>query len=109
MTEIALDFIFWAGIFAAFSPLLVSLLKNIGSDWPLRAKQATAGVMALIGSFLAFGVAEGWTSIALNDFSGFWQPLIIGLIGIFGVQYATYMAIWKDTAVETKLADVGTA
>lgn len=107
MTEIAIDFLFVSSVFAFVSPLIVSLLKNIGGEWPTRAKQAIAVVMAIIGSFIAVGVSAGWSAIDFGDWAGFWQPLIIGIGGIFGVQYATYMAIWKDTAVEAKLADVG--
>lgn len=107
MTEIAIDFLFVASVFAFVSPLIVSLLKNIGGAWPQWAKQATAVVMAIIGSFIAVGVSAGWSAINLTDFVGFWQPLIIGVGGIFGVQYATYMAIWKGTTVETAVAEVG--
>ena len=107
MTEIAIDFLFVASVFAFISPLIVSLLKNIGGTWPDSAKTGTAVVMALIGSFIAFGVSAGWSSIALNDWVGFWQPLFIGIGGIFTVQYATYKAIWKDTAIETSVAEVG--
>jgi hypothetical protein len=107
MTEIAIDFLFISTLFAAISPLIVSLLKNIGGAWPKLAKQATAVAMAIIGSFIAVGVSAGWSAINLGDWSGFWQPLIVGVGGIFAVQYASYMAIWKDTTVETKLADVG--
>lgn len=107
MTEIAIDFAFIASVFALVSPLIVSLLKDIGGNWSRVAKQATAFVMALIGSFVAFGVSQGWSSVVLGDWVGFWQPLIIGVLGIFGIQYATYMGIWKDTAIETAVAEVG--
>ena len=63
--------------------------------------------MALIGSFIAVGVSAGWSAIALNDWVGFWQPVIVGVGGIFAVQYATYMAIWKDTRIEEAAAKVG--
>lgn len=108
MTEIAVDFLFWAGVFATVSPLIVSLLKNVGREWSLRAKQATAAVMAVIGSVFAYAVSMGLDSVALDDFAGFWQPLVIGVVGIFAAQYASYMAIWDDTKVEKALAKVGT-
>jgi len=107
MTEIAVDFLFWAGVFATVSPLVVSLLKNVGREWSLKAKQATAGLMAVIGSVLAYAVSVGLSSVQLDDFTGFWQPLIIGVVGIFAVQYASYMAIWNDTKVEKALTKVG--
>lgn len=109
MEAIAVDFLFWAGAFATVSPLIVSLLKNIGRDWSLKAKQATAGVMAVIGSVFAYAVSIGLDSVVLDDWSGFWQPLVIGVIGIFAVQYASYMAIWNDTKVEKAAAKVGAA
>lgn len=97
MNEMAIDFLFVAGVWALFSPLLVSALKNIGGEWPNGAKQATAVAMAVLGSVVAFGISAGWSTIALNDWVGFWQPLIIGVAGIFGTQYASYMAIWNET------------
>lgn len=108
MTEIAIDFLFWAGIFASVSPLIVSLLKNIGREWTLKTKQAVAVVMAVIGSVFAYAVSAGLDSVQLDDFAGFWQPLVIGVVGIFAAQYASYMAIWSDTKVEKALAKVGT-
>lgn len=107
MTEIAVDFLFVASVFAFVSPLIISLLKNIGGEWPERVKQALAMLMALIGSVIAVGVSSGWSAIALNDWAGFWQPLIVGVGGIFAVQYATYMAVWKDTRIEVAAAGVG--
>ena len=108
METIAIDFLFIAGVWALFSPLLVSGLKNIGGDWPTGAKQATAVAMAILGSFVAFGVSAGWSTIALNDWVGFWQPLIIGVAGIFGTQYASYMAIWNETKVLAIAEKLGT-
>jgi hypothetical protein len=108
MESTTIDFLFVAGLWALFSPLLVSLLKNIGGSWSTGAKKATAFGMAVLGSVIAFGISAGWSTIALNDFAGFWQPLIIGVAGIFGTQYASYMAIWNETKVLSAAEAVGT-
>jgi len=105
--ETIIDFTFWAGIWALFSPLLVSLFKNIGGSWPTLAKQGLALIMALLGSVFAYSVSAGWGDVALNDFEGFWQPLVIGVVGIFGTQYASYMGIWANTKVLAAAENVG--
>lgn len=92
----SVDFLFIAGVWAFIAPLLISVLKNIGGEWPTQAKQGTALLMAVLGSFVAVGTSAGWSSIDLS--SGlFWQVLVIGIAGIFSTQYASYKAIWRDT------------
>jgi hypothetical protein len=109
METVAVDFLFISGLWALFSPLLVSALKNVGGSWPTGAKQALAIVMALVGSVVAYGMSAGWASIDLADWAGFWQPLTIGVAAIFGTQYASYMAIWNDTKVMAVAEGLGTS
>lgn len=92
----SVDFLFIAGVWAFIAPILISMLKNIGGEWPVQIKQGVALLMAVLGSFVATGTAAGWSSIDLTN-GLFWQILIIGIAGIFSVQYASYMAIWRDT------------
>ncbi len=103
----ALDFLFVAGLWALFSPLAVSLLKNVGGTWPQGAKQALAFGMALLGSVVAVGQAAGFTQIDLSDIDGFWKPLVVGVAGILGTQYVSYVSIWEGTKVETVAASLG--
>ncbi len=92
----SVDFLFIAGVWAFIAPLLISVLKNIGGEWPAQAKQGVALLMAVLGSFVAVGVSAGWSNIDLT--SGlFWQVLVIGIAGIFSVQFASYKALWRDT------------
>ncbi len=92
----SVDFLFIAGVWAFIAPLLISVLKNIGGEWPAQAKQGVALLMAVLGSFVAVGTSAGWSNVDLS--SGlFWQILIIGVAGIFSTQYASYKAIWRTT------------
>jgi len=104
-----IDFLFWSGLFALVSPLFISTLKNIGGTWSSGAKQATAVLMALLGSVFAFGISAGWGDISLSDVEGFWKPLTIGVAGIFGTQYAAYMSIWNKTKVLKLVESLGTS
>jgi hypothetical protein len=65
--------------------------------------------MALVGSFIAYGISAGWETVNLGDFEGFWQPLVVGVAGIFAVQYASYKGIWNDTKVMAVADSLGTS
>lgn len=110
MTDLStttLDFLYVAGLWSLASPLLVSVLKNLGGSWSLGAKQFSAVAMAVLGSVFAFGLSAGWESIALNDLDGFWKPLVIGVSGIFATQYAAYQAIWNGTKINSVAESIG--
>ena len=99
MESISADFVGWAALFAVLSPLIVSLLKHIGWEWSRGVKQRVAVAMALVGSFVIFGATAGWNTINVYDLDNFWLPLIVGMTGIFSVQYASYKVIWQGTKV----------
>ncbi len=107
--ELNFDFIFWAGLFAAAAPLLISFLKNLGFVWPGWFKSAVAVVMALLASFFATGMSLGWDALVFSSLDMFWMPLIGGMVFTFGAQYASYMAFWRPdwNGLETAAAGVG--
>lgn len=103
-------FLFVASLFAMVSPLLISFVKNLGFNWPEWLKNVFAVIMALVGSFIAYGSAAGWTDIPFGDVSMFWTPLIIGMVLVFAEQLATYSGFWKPdwNGAETWTAKLGT-
>ena len=102
-------FLLVASLFAVISPLVISFVKNMGFTWPEWLKNVFAVIMALIGSFIAYGTAAGWTDIPLGDFNSFWLPLIVGMVLVFAEQLAAYSGFWKPewNGLETEAALLG--
>jgi hypothetical protein len=102
------EFAALAGLLSFFlSPFVVSLVKNIGGDWPDWAKNLLAVIFAGIASFVAIGQSAGWATIDPLDYAGFWQPLIAGMTVTFPVQYAAWKGIWSKTRLDAALANFG--
>ncbi len=102
------DFLFWAGLFAVVSPLIISLLKNLGFIWPSWLKALIAAVMAVLGTFFAVGMSMGWETIDLAS-TDTWKLVLGAGVPLFAAQYAFYMAMWKPdfNGLETWAAKLG--
>jgi len=104
---LVVDFLGFAAIWGAISPLAISLIKNVGGNWPKGAKQAVAVGFAALGALVAYGVTTGWGDVNLSDWSGFWVPLFGAFGAIYPIAFTTYQGFWSGTKVETAFAKVG--
>jgi hypothetical protein len=103
--QTAFDFAAILALWSSLAPLVVSLLKNMGGNWPSWAKKLTAVIMAVLGSVVAYALALDISSIDWGSVS-FWTPMIVGVVGAFSAQYAIYAAMWKGTTAEVYVANV---
>lgn len=92
------DFVAWAGIIGALLPSLVSLIKRQG--WSMTQKRVAAFILSLVAAVVYTGVQEGWTTITLDQ-------LVAAMTTIFVVAQTTYDHLWSGTAVEKKIAMLG--
>jgi len=85
------------------SPLLISLIKNIGGEWPSIVKKLVALAFAVIGGYVAYGVAESWS---LADFLDI-ETVLAAWGAVWAVAQVSYASFWSGTAPDSKLAAVG--
>lgn len=109
MESALVDFLGFAAIWGALSPLLISLVKNVGKKWTTTAKKWAAILFSAVGAVIGYGITAGWTGINLVDWSEFWVPLLGAFGAIYPIAYVSYQGFWKGTAINTKLAAVGTS
>lgn len=107
MESALVDFLGFAAIWGALSPLLISLVKNIGKEWTATAKKWAAIIFSVAGAVVAYGLTAGWADINLADWSGFWVPLLGAFGAIYPIAFVSYQGFWKGTPVDTKLTAVG--
>jgi hypothetical protein len=103
--ELVVDFLAFAALWGALSPLVMQLVKNVGKLWPVALKKGIAVAFAAVGAFIAFGTQSGWASVDLLDLEGFWYPLVAALGMIYPIAYASYAGFWKGTALSDGLGN----
>ncbi len=102
-----IDFLLWSGLFAGVvTPNAMNFIKDVGFHWPSWLKTAVSIIGAALASFLAIGVAEGWT-VEVADFENFWQPLLAGLVITYPVQLTAWRNLWKSTVAGLAVTAVG--
>ena len=107
MEQFSLDFLLWSGIFGGLvTPNVMNLFKNVGFYWPSWLKLGVSIVGAGLASFLAIGIAEGWTTEVV-DFENFWQPLLAGMAITYPVQLTAWRNAWKSTKAGVALSALG--
>jgi hypothetical protein len=94
-----------AAIWGALSPLVISFIKNAGRTWPVSLKKWLAVVFAVAGALVTFSATAGLGDIGLNDWEGFWVPMLAGFGVIYPMAQVSYQNFWKGTAVEEGLAN----
>jgi hypothetical protein len=91
------DLIALAGVVGILLPLVISFLKNIGSQWNQQLVRVFAFVVCIAAAFVTVGAQEGWTSFDINQ-----------IIGSFTVIYTlaqtSFKGLWQNTKVEAALA-----
>ena len=107
MEQFSLDFLFWSGLFAGVvTPNAMNLLKNVGFYWPSWLKVTASVVGAGVASFLAVGLAEGWTTEVV-DWTNFWQPLLAGMAITYPIQLTAWRNLWKSSTVGAAVSAIG--
>ncbi len=107
MEQFSLDFLLWAGIIGAFvTPNAMNFIKDFGFRWPSWLKLTASIVGAGVASFLAVGIAEGWTTEVV-DFENFWQPLLAGMAITYPIQLTAWRNMWKTTKAGIGVAAFG--
>lgn len=90
-----------AAAWALLSPLAISLIKDVGKSWNTNVKKLVALAFSVAGAYVAYGSAEGWTNFDIEALSAAW-------LFVWPAAQVSYSNFWSGTAVETKLAAVGT-
>lgn len=89
MENITIDFLGLSALVGAFLPLVTQLVKNIGGEWPVLAKQAAALVLALVAGVLQVGIAEGWDLVSLSTVLAAWGT-------IYAIAQTSYQNFWGN-------------
>jgi hypothetical protein len=85
-------------ILAAFSPLLVALVRKL--HWPQEVVEL--GALLIVGGLYVLGqFLDGVLIWPLPE--GFW----VGLAAAWGVQQLSYKLVWRHTAAVERLEEVG--
>lgn len=107
MEQFTIDFLLIAGLIGGLvTPNAMNFIKDFGFLWPSWLKLAVSVVGAGLASFLAIGFTEGWM-IEVLDWTGFWQPLLAGLVVVYPIQLTAWRNLWKTTKVGLGLAAAG--
>ena len=95
-----LDFLAISAVIGVALPLVISLLKNVGSGWNTQVVRLFSFAIAAIVAVVQTGVEMGWTALDINT-------ILSSFTVIYALAQTTYKGLWEGTKIEAALASTG--